>query len=82
MLYGNEPLNRKAQRTPAVRLRFGKRDSSLLENEVRDSKLITSPPLCKYLIFHADFMQFSCEKFSPLFACFYDTLLLSAFRLS
>ena len=34
MLYGNEPLSRKAQRTPSVRLRFGKRDSSMLDNEV------------------------------------------------
>jgi len=37
MLYGNEPLTRKAQRTPSVRLRFGKRGDSLLENEVRIS---------------------------------------------
>lgn len=38
MLYGNEPLTRKSQRTPSVRLRFGKRDPSLLENEVRKLK--------------------------------------------
>jgi hypothetical protein len=35
MLYGNEPLSRKTQRTPSVRLRFGKRDSGL-DNEVRE----------------------------------------------
>lgn len=37
-MFGNEPLARKTQRTPAVRLRFGKRDS-LLENEVRTLKM-------------------------------------------
>jgi hypothetical protein len=37
MLYGNEPLSRKAQRTPSVRLRFGKRsDATMLENEVSE----------------------------------------------
>ena len=34
-MLAEEPLRRKAQRTPSVRLRFGKReDPSVLENEV------------------------------------------------
>lgn len=36
LLFANEPLSRKAQRTPSVRFRFGKRDSPMLDNEVRE----------------------------------------------
>lgn len=34
-LYADEPLRRKAQRTPSVRLRFGRSDPTLQENEVK-----------------------------------------------
>jgi hypothetical protein len=73
-MYGNEPLTRKTQRTPSVRLRFGKRDSSFLQNEVRkEAETNYEFMLHKYLIFEATFLQVSCDNF--FFIIVYSTLL-------